>query len=63
MLAIQFGSRQHVPLAMLAKGLALHDLTETFSDSMTVVEGDAVRHQLTATARALRWLRAEVVNG
>lgn len=140
MLAIQFSSRRQVPLAMLAKGLALHDLTETFSDSMTVVggrrpvellwapsetddalavwlpvehmlfggaatpgftipnigtplrtqrltirwadtldrlaaldaatlitefgplvEGDAVRHQLNETARALRWLRAEVV--
>jgi alkyl sulfatase BDS1-like metallo-beta-lactamase superfamily hydrolase len=140
MLAIQFNSRKHVPLEALAQGLALHDLTETFADSMTVVdgarrveliwapsevddalavwlpddrmlfggaatpgftipnigtplrtqrytirwaetlerlaalgaarlvtefgpmiEGDAINHQLLATARALRWLRDEVV--
>ena len=39
MLAIQFNSRKHVPLELLAKGLALHDLTETFTDTMTVVDG------------------------
>lgn len=39
MLAIQFNSRRDVPLEALGKGLALHDLTETFSDTMTVVDG------------------------
>ncbi len=39
MLAIQFNSRKHVPLEVLGQGLALHDLTETFADSMTVVDG------------------------
>lgn len=140
MLAIQFNSRRHVSLNVLGEGLALHDLTETFRDTMTVVdgsrrveliwapsevddalavwlpdddmlfggaatpgftipnigtplrtqrytirwaetlerladlgatrlvtefgpmvEGDQVRHQLTQTAKALRWLRTEVV--
>ena len=39
MLAIQFNSRRNVPLETLGQGLALHDLTETFSDTMTVVSG------------------------
>ncbi len=39
MLAIQFNSRRDVPLETLSKGLALHDLTETFADTMTVVDG------------------------
>lgn len=39
MLSIQFNARRNVPLADLAKGLTLHDLTETFSNTMTVVEG------------------------
>lgn len=39
MLAIQFNSRRDVPLDTLGKGLALHDLTETFADTMTVVDG------------------------
>lgn len=39
MLAIQFNSRRDVPLETLGKGLALHDLTETFADTMTVVDG------------------------
>ena len=39
MLAIQFNSRRDIPLETLAKGLTLHDLTETFSDTMTVVDG------------------------
>ncbi len=39
MLAIQFNSRRDVPLDTLAKGLTMHDLTETFSDTMTVVDG------------------------
>ncbi len=39
MLAIQFNSRRDVPLETLSKGLALHNLTETFADAMTVVDG------------------------
>ncbi len=39
MLAIQFNSRRDVPLQTLAGGLALHDPTETFTDTMTVVDG------------------------
>lgn len=39
MLAIQFNSRAHVPLEVLGRGMALHDLTETFADTMTVVAG------------------------
>jgi alkyl sulfatase BDS1-like metallo-beta-lactamase superfamily hydrolase len=39
MLAIQFNSRKHVPLEVLGQGMTLHDPTETFADSMTVVEG------------------------
>ena len=39
MLAIQFNSRRDVPLDTLARGLTLHDVTETFSDTMTVVDG------------------------
>ena len=140
MLSIQFNARRNMPLSDLARGLTMHDLTETFSDAMTVVggsrrvellwapsevddalvvwlpddgmlfggaatpgftipnigtplrtqrytirwaetlerladlgattlvtefgplvQGDDVRHQLLATAEALRWLRAEVV--
>lgn len=140
MLSIQFNARRNRPLEELARGLTMHELTETFTDSMTVVagsrrvellwapsevddaivvwlpddgllfggaatpgftipnigtplrtqrytirwaetlerlaelgattlvtefgpvvKGDAIKHQLLATADALRWLRAEVV--
>ena len=40
MLSIQFNSRREVPLDTLAKGLALHDLTETFGERMVLVDGD-----------------------
>lgn len=39
MAAMQFPSRQPVPLAALEPGFALHDPTETFADEMTLVEG------------------------
>ena len=39
MVAMQFPSRQPVPLAALEPGFALHDPTETFAGEMTLVEG------------------------
>lgn len=39
MAAMQFPSRRPVPLAVLVKGFALHDPTETFSDRMLLVDG------------------------
>ena len=39
MAAMQFPSRQPVPLEALEPGFALHDPTETFADEMTLVEG------------------------
>lgn len=39
MLAMQFPSRQPVPLASRVAGMALHDVTETFDDTMTLVDG------------------------
>lgn len=39
MLSIQFNARRNVPLTELAKGLSLHDPTETFSDTMRVIGG------------------------
>ncbi|MEM7140223.1 MAG: alkyl sulfatase dimerization domain-containing protein [Actinomycetota bacterium] len=39
MAAVQFPTRQPVPIDMLRGGLRLHDPDETFADTMTVVEG------------------------
>jgi uncharacterized sulfatase len=39
MAAIQFPSREPVPLDALEPGFALHDPTETFAEEMTLVEG------------------------
>ncbi len=39
MLAVQFPSRTPVPLEARAAGMALHDVTETFADTLTLVEG------------------------
>lgn len=39
MAAIQFPSRKPVPLELLATGFTVHEPTETFSDTMTLVEG------------------------
>jgi hypothetical protein len=39
MAAMQFPSRQPIPLEVLEPGFTLHDPTETFADEMTLVEG------------------------
>ncbi|MCP3936179.1 MAG: MBL fold metallo-hydrolase [Actinomycetia bacterium] len=39
MASIQFPSRTPIPLDVLATGFTLHDPTETFTDTMTLVEG------------------------
>ncbi len=39
MLAVQFPSKTPVPLESRAAGMALHDVTETFASTMTLVEG------------------------
>ena len=39
MAAVQFPSRQPVPLEALEPGFALHDPSETFADQMTLVDG------------------------
>ncbi len=48
MAAVQFPSRQPVPLEVLEPGFALHDPTETFADKMTLVEGNRRVHLIWA---------------
>lgn len=40
MAAVQFPSKQPIPLDRMGAGLTLHDPTETFGDSMIVVDGE-----------------------
>lgn len=39
MASVQFPTKRPIPIALLTQGLPLHDPTETFSDTMTLVDG------------------------